>query len=73
MTSNDKAPPDIQAPAEKQAPNAPESDELVKLDAVAQALIGQQLTTMYSELLNQEIPEHLRQLLRELEAKEKNS
>lgn len=73
MTRNYKAPPDAKASAEEEAPRKSDVDELVGLDSAAQALIGQQLSTMYSELLNQEIPEHLRELLRELEAKEKKS
>lgn len=73
MTSNYRAPPDPRAPGDSEAPNATEPDELVKLDATAQSLIGQQLSALYSELLNQEIPEHLRQLLRELEAKDRKS
>ena len=73
MTRNYKAPPDTKASAEEETPRKPDIDEFAGLDAAAQALIGQQLSTMYSELLNQEIPEHLRELLRELEAKEKKS
>ena len=73
MTSNYKAPPDGEAPEEKVAPNATESDGLVKLDSTAQALIGQQLSAMYGALLSQDIPEHLHQLLRQLEAKETKS
>lgn len=47
-----------------------DTDEPVKIDSAAQALIGQQLKAMYSDLVRQEIPDDLIRLLDELEAKE---
>ena len=42
----------------------------VRLDPTAQALIGHHLKTMYEEVVNQDVPEHLLRLLEELERKE---
>ena len=44
-------------------------DMAVKLDASAQALIGQQLRAVYGEILSQPVPDHLLELLEELERK----
>ena len=46
------------------------ADQPVMIDSAAQALIGQQLKAMYSDLVRQEIPDDLLRLLDELEAKE---
>lgn len=46
----------------------PTSD--VRLNARAQALIGQRLKTVYDELVQEPVPEHLLKLLEELEQKE---
>ncbi len=53
------------------AANAAELD--VKLDATAQALIGQQLRAIYDEIRQQEVPDHLLRLLDELERKERQA
>ena len=45
----------------------------IKLDATAQALIGQQLRAIYDEIRQQEVPDHLLQLLDELERKERQA
>ncbi len=45
----------------------------VRLDTTAQALIGQHLRTIYDEIRQQEVPEHLLQLLDELERKERRA
>ncbi len=45
----------------------------VKLDATGQALIGRQLRAIYDEIRQQEIPDHLLQLLDELERKERQA
>lgn len=46
----------------------PELD--VRLDARAQALIGRRLKTVYEELVQQPVPDHLLKLLEELERRE---
>lgn len=45
----------------------------VKLDATAQALIGQQLRAIYDDIRQQEVPDHLLRLLDELERKEREA
>ena len=45
----------------------------VRLDATAQALIGQQLRAIYDEIRQQEVPDHLLRLLDELERKERQA
>ena len=42
----------------------------VKLNARAQAMIGQRLKAVYNDLVQEPVPEHLLQLLAELERKE---
>lgn len=56
--------------AEKSATDAAAPDDTaVKLDPSAQALIGQQLRAVYGEILSQPVPDHLLELLEELERK----
>ena len=50
-------------------PRSPDDDAAVKLDASAQALIGQQLRAVYGEIVNQPVPDHLLKLLEDLERK----
>ena len=45
----------------------------VKLDATAQALIGQHLRAIYDEIRQQDVPDHLLRLLDELERKEREA
>ena len=47
-----------------------DSEPTVKLPPAAQALIGRHLKAMYSEVVQQEVPDHLLKLLDELERKE---
>lgn len=42
----------------------------LRLNARAQVLIGQRLKTIYNELVQEPVPEHLLKLLEELERKE---
>ena len=50
-----------------------ESTSDIKLNARAQALIGQRLRTVYDELVQEPVPDHLLKLLEELEQKEGQS
>jgi hypothetical protein len=45
-------------------------DVAIRLDASAQALIGQQLRAVYGEIVNQPVPDHLLKLLEELQGKD---
>lgn len=45
--------------------------DTVKLDEMAQTLIGRQLALVYGEVLEQPIPDHFIKLLDELEKKER--
>ncbi len=45
----------------------------IKLDATAQALIGQRLKAIYNEVVQEDVPDHLLKLLDELERKERRA
>ena len=47
-----------------------ETTSNVKLNARAKAMIGQRLKAVYNDLVQEPVPEHLLQLLEELERKE---
>lgn len=49
----------------------PDTETEVKLDESAQALIGHHLKAVYSEIVEQPIPDHFLKLLEELERKER--
>lgn len=49
-----------------------ESEPEVRLDEAAQALIGQHLKAVYSEIVQQPVPDEFLKLLEELERKEKS-
>lgn len=61
------------ATAEERAMDGPEVDSAARLDESAQALIGQHLKAIYSEIVQEQVPDHLLKLLAELERKERES
>ena len=48
-----------------------EGEAMISLDSRAQAVIGQRLKAVYSELVQQPVPDHLLKLLEELERQER--
>lgn len=48
-----------------------DADNVARLDPAAQALIGQQLKTLYGRIVEESVPQHLLDLLEELERQEK--
>ena len=62
----DFEPPETKDMNEQSIETAPN----VRLNARAQAMIGQRLKAVYNELVQEPVPEHLLQLLEELERKE---
>lgn len=48
-------------------------EPVIQFDKAAQALIGQHLKAMYSEVVQERVPDHLLRLLDELERKERQA
>ena len=53
------------------ATSSADEEVMISLDSRAQAMIGQRLKAVYSELVQQPVPDHLLKLLEELEQQER--